>query len=127
MQEQAIPDILIKCANAALPVEVKRVRINPEQSGAGFDASLAVAAPAGGGMEGGEGGRGGRPGFDGGGGRDGGYGATMAEGTIGSGLAKVEIYGIVYIYNPPNSETLAVPGGDTAEVAASDATTAASL
>jgi hypothetical protein len=40
-----------------------------------------------------------------------------------SGIATVEIHGIVYIYNPPDPTQLTVPGGDTAAVAAADTET----
>ena len=35
MDEKYIPRILLECANATLPIEVTRVRINPDQSSAG--------------------------------------------------------------------------------------------
>jgi hypothetical protein len=132
MNQRAIPDLLAMCANAALPIEVQRVRINPAESGAGFDATLAVAGPEGGGMTD----SGGRGSMDGGG-RGGGYGgggggrggmdgmSTVPMGGSSPGMATVEVTGIVYIYNPPDATVLSVPGGDTTDVAASDATTAA--
>jgi uncharacterized membrane protein YgcG len=121
MEQEAIPDILIECANAALPIEVKRVRINADKSGDGFDMTLATPGAAGMGTDGG-----GRGGFDGGGGRgfdgggggrgfDGGRGggmmsATMVPGASNVGIATVEFQGIVYIYNPPDPAVLSVPG-----------------
>jgi hypothetical protein len=130
MEQKAIPSVLIECANATLPIEVKRVRINPTQSGAGFPATLAVAAPEGGGGFDGGRGSGFSGGFDGGrgGGFDGGRGGegmtmTMTPGTSTVGLATVEIQGIVYIYNPPDPTVLTVPGDD--EVAAVEPATTA--
>jgi hypothetical protein len=127
MNQQAIPDLLAMCANAALPIEVQRVRINSSESGAGFDTALAVAGPEGGGATDGrgglDGGRGGS-GYSGGrGGLDG--GASVPMGASSPGMATVEVTGIVYIYNQPDAAVLSVPGGDTTDVAASDATTAA--
>jgi hypothetical protein len=126
MQQEAIPELLKQCANSALPVEVQRVRINPMLSGAGFDANFTVASPEAMATDGGRGG-----GFDGGrggGGFDGGRGGSMATAPTGpqsNGLATVDITGIVYIYNPPDPATLSVPGGDSAEVAATAPGTAA--
>jgi hypothetical protein len=134
MQQKAIPDVLIECANAALPIEVKRIRINAEKSGAGFDATLATPGGAaggamGGGFDGGRsGGYGGGGGFDGGGGGgrggfDGGMmSAAAVPGASNVGVATVEIQGIVYIYNPPDPAVLAVPG---MEEPAADSTTVA--
>ncbi|HYO24661.1 MAG TPA: hypothetical protein VEQ85_06895 [Lacipirellulaceae bacterium] len=132
MQQTAIPSVLIECANATLPIEVKRIRINPERSGAGFDAALAgAAAPTGGGgSDGGTSRYAGTRG-DGGGGRSmgdgGGMAATPLPGVGSTGYATVELHGIVYIYNPPNATTLTVPGEETLEpqdtVAAADSGT----
>ncbi len=154
MQQRAIPTLLVECANATLPVEVRRVRVNAEKSGVGF--SLGAGDAAGGyggggggygGMDGGGGGYGGgrggygggergmgsgRGGYGGGGGGygggGGGYGgggmAALPPGVLNaSGIATVEIHGIVYIYNPPDPAQLTVPGGDAATVAAADTET----
>jgi hypothetical protein len=138
MEQQAIPTIVIECANATLPIEVTRIRVNKEKSGAGMESPFSAAA--GGGMDGGRGGEGygGRGGYDGGrgggyGGIDGGYGGRGGEGgymptaplggVARTDLANVEIQGIVYIYNPPDATTMTVPGGpagDPAAVAGAD-------
>jgi len=87
VDQKSIPQFLIECANAALPVEVKRLRINPDQSGSGFQR----ASP---------------------GGRGGGMrGRTSADSAMDdTGFVEVEIQGVVYIYNEPNRERLEVPG-----------------
>ncbi|MGI9427950.1 MAG: hypothetical protein ACR2NM_04790 [Bythopirellula sp.] len=83
MDQRWIPRILIECANAALPVEVKQLRINPHMSGGNF-----------------------------------GTGSTANRSTGIRGLeleadvAEVEIRGVVYIYNPPATEQLTIPGDD---------------
>jgi hypothetical protein len=127
MKQEAIPEVIAQCANASLPVEVKRVRINPEKSGAGFPTTFELAATAGAGMTDGGfvGGRGGE--FDGGGrggsfdgGGRGGEGMTMPATAMTSGMATVEILGVVYIYNPPDAATLTIPGGDSAAIASSE-------
>ncbi len=82
MDERWIPRILIECANATLPIEVNQVRINPSQSGTGL-------------------------------------GGRRTSGRQNSGLrgiasdiklAEIEISGVVYIYNQPDTETLTIPG-----------------
>jgi hypothetical protein len=113
MDARWIPKVLVECANAPLPIEVQRLRINPEQSGASFDMSAFAGAGGGGGEAGG------RP-FGGGGTRSfGGEGYTPSVGSPSADLATVEIYGFVYIYNPPDSTVLTVPGGE--DVAATEA------
>ena len=142
MDERYLPNILVECANAPLPIEVQRLRINKEKSGIDKDGQafeLAASAGAGApGMMGGrgmEGGRGmGMPGGYGGGrGGEGGRGMGMPmggrgyEGGMGmslnpadtANLATVEIQGIVYIYMPPDPTILVVPGDD-ATLAAGD-------
>jgi hypothetical protein len=116
MDPRWIPQVLVQCANAPLPIEVKRVRINPEKALEGFDATF------GGGM-GGEGG-GFRGAFGGGGGRgfggEGGFVPSLAGTTPSANLVSVELHGVVYIYNPPDPAVLTVPGGE--DLAAADTT-----
>lgn len=88
MDQRAIPQILVECANAALPVEVKQLRINPSSSGEGFA-----------------------------GGSSGGRQASRKQSSGNpndTNLAEVEIRAVVYIYNEPNEEELKVPGEDAA-------------
>lgn len=138
MDQRWIPKVLIECSNAALPIEVQRVRINPEQSGAGFDATLVGSGGGmpmgGGGMEGGGGayrgemgrgmgGMGGPGGY--GGGMGGGMSMTMPTGSSGGDMAQVEILGLVYIYNQPDDAALSVPGGEGEAVPADGSVAAA--
>lgn len=95
MDQRWLPHLLVECANAALPVEVEQVKINPEKSGGSFATS------------------GGR--FGGGGRRGGEFGrmTTGDEDTMPNpNIAKVEIQGVVYIYNEPDSSVLSLPGLD---------------
>ncbi len=86
MDQRAIPEVLVECANAALPVEVKQLRINPDQSGVGFGGGATR-----------------RP------------GDKRSSGNLNdANLAEVEIRGVVYIYNEPNEEALQVPGENAA-------------
>ncbi|HUE74407.1 MAG TPA: hypothetical protein VMP01_26225 [Pirellulaceae bacterium] len=119
MDQRRMPTLLAECGNSKLPVEVKQVRINRQSAGAG-----------GGGMEGGMmggmmGGGPGGPGDDGadmgammggmmGGGMGGAFGGNannpnrkaIADSTVDPNEIGVEIYGIVYIYNPVNRAAL---------------------
>lgn len=144
MEQEAIPNIIVACANATLPIEVKRVRINSEKSETGANMTSAITASAGGGREGGGGygGRGGGYGMESGRtmGRPSGGGYGMESGRGGTGgyssmqpsadtmmrtdLVTVEIHGIVYIYNPPDATTLTVPGGPETVAATNDGSAA---
>jgi hypothetical protein len=131
MEQKWIPRILVQCANAPLPIEVKRLRINPEESGAGFDVSALSGPGAGAAGPGMYGGRGeasamGRPMGMGGPGMYGGRGGegrgmmggmssmSMPTGPEMKGLVQVEIQGWVYIFNPPDTTVLTVPGAEPA-------------
>jgi hypothetical protein len=86
MDQSWIPHVLVECANAALPVEVKKLRINPDQSGEGF----------------------------GKGGASGGRSRSNIRGmqpiADDGSLVEVEIQGAVYIYNEPDKSKLEIPG-----------------
>ena len=85
MDEKYIPTILINCANATLPIEVKQVRINPSKSGAGFSAAQRGANIRG-----------------------------MSQADLAT-LTEVVIRGVVYIYNEPDTQTLTIPGEELAQ------------
>lgn len=109
MDQREIDKLLVECGNADLMIEVRQVRINPQTSGVG------------GGMDGGMGGSGMgnfNMGAMGGMNMGGEFGGGM-EGMGGTGQssenldqaekifdAPVEIYGIIYIYNPVNRDLL---------------------
>ncbi len=84
MDQRWIPRILIECANATLPIEVKQLRINPEKSGSGLT-GRSNRGPSSRGLQG------------------------MAP---DPNLAEVEIRGVVYIYKEPDSVELSIPGDD---------------
>jgi hypothetical protein len=102
MDQRWIPRVLVECANASLPIEVQRLRINPDLSGAGFESALS----AGGGLEGG-----GMRQFAGG--NPMGFGQSMPT-DLSKDFVTVEIQGLVYIYNEPNDAVLTVPGAEEA-------------
>jgi hypothetical protein len=123
MDERYLPKILVECANAPLPIEVQRLRINAEKSGVDKDNQGFVLGPAAGAGGMGEG-RGGM-GMPSSGGMGGGRGMPMGRGMEGgmgmpltpvdiANMVTVDIQGIVYIYNPPDPAILTVPGDDAA-------------
>jgi hypothetical protein len=119
MDPRWIPKMLVECANAPLPVEVQRLRINPEQSGVGFDMASTGGGGEGGGYRGEGGGMYGGRGIGGGRsyGGEGGYSPSVVP---TADLVTVEVEGLVYIYNAPDPSVLTVPGGE--ELAGVDAT-----
>jgi hypothetical protein len=117
--------LLAECGNANLPLEIRQVRINPPAGGAG-GGGMGGGAMAGGGMPmmgnmgagagggapppmGGEGGMMGGGAM--GGGAMGGMMGGMGRGRVATIAAQsydvnVELFGLVYIYNPPNQSKL---------------------
>ncbi len=91
MDQRWLPQVLLECANAPLPVEVKWLRINPEKSRAGGRAS--------------PGGR---------------RGSSGQQGPVADpNLTTIEIQGVVLIYGEPSKEILNVPGDEENEVVVS--------
>lgn len=95
MDQRAIPNLLAACANSPLTVEVKQVILNPQGGGGGGGPS----APAGGKF-----------------GMSGGGGIPAAAAPVGGGRAApvdgdlnhctVDVRGVMYVFNPPNKQTL---------------------
>ncbi|QDV68590.1 hypothetical protein Poly24_23000 [Rosistilla carotiformis] len=108
MDQRKLPQLLTACGNARLMVEVRQVRINTSSTGA---ASGGMGMEMGGmGME-----------MGGMGMEMGGMGAGFGEmGMTGGGMPggnrvdeypfdlPIEVYGVIYIYNPPDLEKLGV-------------------
>ena len=124
MDQRNVPELLAVCGSVPLMVEVKHVRILPP--------GKASAAAGGGGMGMGMGmgmgsdmGMGtGMPGGDMAGGEDM-YGGSGMMGGMGAAPTStdpfpmdmtVEVYGIIYIYNPPSSESLGIEKVDETTV-----------
>lgn len=99
MDERWVPKVLVECANATLPVEVTRLRVNPSESGEGF---------------------GGTGGTRGGGGEYGARGQSSSSAGMRD-LSTVEIEGVVSIYFPPQKDEIPSVGDEEVE----DLTTAA--
>ena len=131
MDQRRLPVLLTECGNSRLPVEIKQVRVN-RQSGGGFGGGMSGMMGGGGGMMPGmAGGMGGMMGgmmggaaggdegaggaFPGAGGAFGGGAGVnpsrskVADASIDPNEISVEVYGIVYLYNPVNRAVLGLP------------------
>ncbi len=93
MNQMMIPKLLVECANSSMPIEVRRVRLRPDNRGldlsaapAGAGGNLAAQAAA----------------FHMHGGRDDGVEVKQLDGSD----IPVEISGFIYIYNPPDKDKL---------------------
>jgi len=133
MDQRKLNRLLAECGNSKLPLEVRQVRVNrpagtgsssygggasPYGGGGGYGGEGAVmplAPPTGGGGGGGYGEYGGMPGA-GGGAR-----GLIADASVDNNAIPVEIYGVVYIYNPVNKSQLGIP--DEPEATAETTTT----
>ncbi|NOY40526.1 MAG: hypothetical protein GXP26_01635 [Planctomycetes bacterium] len=94
MDQRMIPEVLVECANATLPIEVTRVIVNRAKSNTqGFSGRTSSRSPM----------RSNSPG----------------QGEIRRDLSEVEIQGIVLIYEPPDESVLPAaeeqpaPGGES--------------
>lgn len=126
MDQRKLTTLLAECGNSKLPVEVRQVRIKNSlggsESSSGVGGGMPGSSSSGsgggmpmpGGMSGGPGAVGGSgsiPGFSGGGGSGQGNAkpASIASSKTDPNEITVEIYGIVYIYNPPDRKLLGIP------------------
>ena len=94
MDQRWIPQLLIECANATLPIEVKQLRVYRDQSGTGFGSTANRSS------------RGSSRSLRG-----------MDSLEADANMADVELRGIVYIYNKPDETVLEVPGMDEDQLA----------
>ncbi len=119
---------LAECGNSRLPIEVRQVRINRPAAASSGGGGGGGAAGAGGGFDapaadmpgmamggGGGTGFGAPPGLGGGEGMGGMFGGgrpgagSVGDASVDPNLIDVELYGIVYIYNPVNKSQLGLP------------------
>ena len=125
LDQRRLHRVLAECGNSRLPIEVRQVRINrpPASGGSAGESFGGMGGPPGGGIPGGSnfggGGNfgGGPPGAEGmggmfGGGRTG-AGSAIADASVDRNLIEVEVYGIVYIYNPVNKSQLGLAEATT--------------
>jgi hypothetical protein len=111
IDQRRLNKLLTEFGNAQLPVEVRQLRINRTAAAAGDPGSFFGAL--GGGQGGGPGGgsmEGGYP-IPGGMNQGGpnGPGNLTRDATVDTNLIKLELYGIVYLYNPVNRSVLGLP------------------
>ncbi len=120
-----LPEFLANCGNEGLMLEVRQVRVAATDAAGGYGGGM--GGDGGGGMGGGMmGGRGGGMGPGGGmggglggdeGGSGGDEGGSMGGGSMGGGMTggirtkkttelPVEVYGVVYLFNPASKERL---------------------
>jgi hypothetical protein len=130
MDQKRLPLLLAECGNSKLPVEVRQVRINrstvsssggagaspgmsggmPGSASAGGGPGMPASGGASGGGPAGFGGGGTMPGMPGaGGGQGNAKPASIASSKTDPNEITVEIYGIVYLYNPPDRKILGIP------------------
>ena len=114
IDQRRIPELLVACANSVLTVEIRQLRFAGEEgsSGGGAARGMAAGGPMGGAAFGG--------GFGGGGMRRA-MARPGADGSLRETLTwdvPIEIYGIIYIYNPVDLDKLGyvVENGYTTEV-----------
>jgi len=123
IDQRRLNKLLTEFGNAPLPVEVRQLRFNRDPAGVGDPAQFFAAAGGSYGVGGSE--VGGNYGFnntprftEGGPGPGGQFNGNLTrDATVDTSLIKLELYGIVYIYNPVNREKLGLPtaaGGATA-------------
>lgn len=91
MDQRYLSQLLVECADAALPVEVKQVRVNPDASGTGFGGSQYSST---------------RSSFRG-----------VEDMGSDANLADVEIRGVVYIYNEPDESVFELLGDEEGQLA----------
>jgi hypothetical protein len=106
MDPTKIPSLVSECGNNPLLIEVKQVRVNGKESAAGASSGgFAMGAGGGGGFEGDSGGGGGESApvatesYDTGNAFNAGAGSKTGD-------VPVEVYGIVYLFNPVDIEKL---------------------
>jgi hypothetical protein len=127
MDQRKLNVLLAECGNSSLPVEVRQVRINRDPAAVGSGSYSGGGSTYGGGeggaMPGGDSGYAGggaEAGYAlegmGGGGRSAQRGSITADATVDGNLINVEVYGIVYIYNPVNKAQLGIPDAPTTTV-----------
>lgn len=105
MNQLQIPKLLAQCANSNMPVEVRQVRVRPDDSGRLDVASGSGAAPGGATPAGAAPGA---PGPTEGGAQPstGTASGARTDDNLHSLYVPVEVLGIIYIYNPPNQSKL---------------------
>lgn len=115
IDQRRLQDLLANCGNHEIPVEVRQARINCAEG---------LSSGSGGAMRAGGGEYGGAPAASSGGNRrrPAGVGGATGEQPESTQNVEVELYGIVYIYNPPNEQLLGIQMGNVGETTAEKGT-----
>jgi len=104
IDQRKLPDLLVACGNSELTVEVRQLRLNPEDIGSSSSSIIGRGGGYGGGY---------------------GDGPSIARGALATESTSpfpfdvvVELYGIVYIYNPVDDRALGVEveAGDVSSI-----------
>jgi hypothetical protein len=142
VDQRRLNQLLAECGNSRLPIEVRQVRLNRDPAAIGGDTSGggygggSSQSTYGGGTEGtsgyatpypspsygtGGGMGGSRPGMV--------PGSVVSDATVDPNLIDVELYGVVYIYNPVNKSQLGIdqPGTTVAAPGTTTPTTSSTL
>jgi hypothetical protein len=114
IDQRRLQDLLANCGNHEIPVEVRQVRINCAE---GLSGGSGGAIRAGGGEYGGAPSGGGNSRR-----RPSGMGGVTNQSDENTQNVEVEVYGIVYIYNPPNEQLLGIQIGNTGDTTAENGT-----
>lgn len=111
VDQRRIPEILVNCANCSMPIDIRQVRIRPENGMSQMGGAFGMGGPMGGmsrggGMPGGM--SGGMPGVRNSGDDLGGVSLGRSElgesSGYGADAIRISIYGVINIYNEPNPE-----------------------
>ncbi|WP_254512664.1 hypothetical protein [Anatilimnocola floriformis] len=128
IDQRRLAKLLTEFGNAPLPVEVRQLRFNREPAPIGNPSQFFAMNGLGGGGGGGEGFSAAPPGGGFGGqrgegipGMGTGAGSLTRDATVDTNLIKLELYGIVYIYNPVNRAKLGLPAAPAGATAMSNA------
>jgi hypothetical protein len=108
MDQRKLNRLLAECGNSKLPLEVRQVRVNRAEGQASMSGGMVGGSGYGEGYGGGMPGGGGGPSMDYG--MPGASGARnlIADASIDNNAIPIEIYGMVYIYNPVNKAQLGI-------------------
>ncbi len=108
MDQRKLNRLLAECGNSKLPLEVRQVRVNRAEGQASMSGGMVGGSGYGEGYGGGMPGGGGGPSMDYG--MPGASGARnlIADASIDNNAIPIEIYGVVYIYNPVNKAQLGI-------------------
>jgi hypothetical protein len=110
VDQRRIPEILVNCANGSMPIDVRHVRIAPDNASSGGSQGAAAMGTVPGAASGGV---------------SLGRSALGETSGYGSDAIRISIYGIINIFNAPDPEVFGTGMDDIEKQAGSDADTTA--